>query len=212
MQLLSDLTLTKANLTPHHHPQQAIKLGHTLAVKLAPPIILVTPTIARLRVLLDVLVAVHAVPPLLVVRKSDSILHVLLAPVESRSGSALDDEPFVVLRSGDLDVGGVGAVPVSDRVAGVVDDVDVPFGGWVNDFETVGCWGAVLGLSVLGELEVWDLLLRAMWTSHLPVCQSARLSSSVGRGELVGAARALPAKSAERITALANMMRVEVDF
>ena len=98
-----------------------------------------TPAIARPRTLLNVLVAVHAIPPLLVVRKSDGVLHVYLAPVESRSRSSLDDEPLVVLRRGDLDVVGVGAVPMAHWAAGLIDDVDVPLGGRVHDLEAVGC-------------------------------------------------------------------------
>ena len=98
-----------------------------------------TPAIARPRTLLNVLVAVHAIPPLLVVRKSDGVLHVYLAPVESRSWSSLDDEPLVVLRRGDLDVVGVGAVPMAHWTAGLVDDVDVPLGGRIYDFKAVGC-------------------------------------------------------------------------
>ena len=105
-------------------------------------------------------------------------------------------------------MGRVGAVPVADGVAGVVDDVDVPLGGGAYDFEAVGSWEVVLGLNYFEGLDIWVLLLRAMWASHLPVCQSARLSSSVGRGELVGAARALLATIVERIAALANMIGI----
>lgn len=97
-----------------------------------------TPAIARPRALLDVLVAVHAIPPLLVVRESDGVLHAHLAPVERRIWPALDDEPFAVFRSGDLDVVRVGAVPVAHRAAGLVDDVDVPFGRRGDDLEAVG--------------------------------------------------------------------------
>lgn len=128
----------ETNRKPRRHPQQSHELASHLAVELAPPIILVTPSIARLRILLNVLVAIHAVPSLLVVRKSDSVLHIFLTPVESRSGSTLHDEPFVVFGSSDLDVRRVGAVPVADRVAGVVDDVDVPLRGGIYDLETVG--------------------------------------------------------------------------
>ena len=96
------------------------------------------PAVARPRTLLNVLVAVHAIPPLLVVRKRDGVLHAHLAPVEGRIWPSLDDEPFFVFRSGDLDVVGVGAVPVAHWAAGLVDDVDVPLGGRGNDFEAVG--------------------------------------------------------------------------
>jgi hypothetical protein len=44
----------------------------------------------------------------------------------------------------------VGAIPVAHGVARVVDDVDVPLGGGVCDFEAVGSWGYVLGLDVCG--------------------------------------------------------------
>ena len=109
-----------------------------------------TPAIARPRTLLDELIAVHAIPPLLVVRQSDRVLHVDLAPVESIRRATLDDEPFLVLGSGDLNVVWVGAIPVAHGVARVVDDVDVPLGGGVCDFEAVGSWGYVLGLDVCG--------------------------------------------------------------
>jgi hypothetical protein len=51
----------------------------------------------------------------------------------------LDDEPLIVLSRGDLDVVGVGAVPMAHWAAGLIDDVDVPFGGRVYDFEAIGC-------------------------------------------------------------------------
>jgi hypothetical protein len=91
----------------------------------------VTPSIARPCALLDELVAIHTIPPLLVVRKRDRVLHVLLAPVESVRRTSLDDEPLLVLGSGDLDVVRVGAVPVARGV---------------GDFEAVGSWGLLLGL------------------------------------------------------------------
>jgi hypothetical protein len=139
-----------------------IKASRPLTVKLAPPIVLVTPSIARPRALLDELVAIHTIPPLLVVRKRDRVLHVLLAPVESVRRTSLDDEPFLVLRSGDLDVVRVGAVPVAHGVAGVVDDVDVPLGGGVGDFEAVGSWGFFVRIAwlLLGWLRTGDLLSR----------------------------------------------------
>ena len=105
-----------------------------------------TPPIARPCALLDELIAVHAIPPLLVVRQRNRVLHVYLAPVESRIRASLDNEPFLVLGSGDLDVVRVGTVPVAHGVARVVDDVDVPLGGGVGDFEAVGSWGLLLGL------------------------------------------------------------------
>ena len=181
MQLLSDLTLTKANLTPHHHPQQAIKLGHTLAVKLAPPIVLVTPAVARPRTLLNVLVAVHAIPPLLVIRKSDGVLHAHLAPVERPIWPSLDDEPFFVFRSGDLDVVGVGDVPMAHWAAGLVDDVDVPLGGGIGDFEAIGSWGFLLGLDVYGWMEAWGLTVEgdvSFAFACLPVCTPLELAGT----------------------------------
>jgi hypothetical protein len=57
----------------------------------------------------------------------------------------------------------VGAVPVAHRVARVVDDVDVPLGGGVRDFEAVGSWEFVLGLCGLwAKWRFGGLLLRAM--------------------------------------------------
>jgi hypothetical protein len=86
------------------------------------------PAIARPCTLLDVLVAIHAIPPLPLVRQSDGILHVYLAPVERHRGCALDHE-VLILRGADLDELRVRAGPVADLVARVVDDVHLPFGG-----------------------------------------------------------------------------------
>jgi hypothetical protein len=132
----------------------------------------VTPAIARPRALLDELVAVHAIPPLLVVRQGDRVLHVHLAPVERIGRTALDDEPLLVLGSGDLDVVRVGAVPVAHGVAGVVDDVDLPLGGGVCDFEAVGRWG-VLGSWCIKGLRTAGLTVEidvGLAFAFLPVC------------------------------------------
>jgi hypothetical protein len=133
----------------------------------------VTPAIARPRALLDELVAVHAIPPLLVVRQSDRVLHVHLAPVERIGRTSLDDEPFLVLGSGDLDVVRVGAVPVAHGVARVVDDVDLPLGGGVCDFEAVGRWGVVLGSWYIEGLGAAGLTVEidvGLAFAFLPVC------------------------------------------
>jgi hypothetical protein len=51
-----------------------------------------------------------------------------------------------------------------------------------------------------------SLLFSVICTSHLPSCQSARLSSSLA-GEVVGAARTLLAKSTEKMTLLVDMVK-----
>jgi hypothetical protein len=49
------------------------------------------------------------------------------------------------------------------------------------------------------------LLFSAMWASHLPSFQSARLLSGLA-GEVVGRASALAAKSAEKMIVLEDMV------
>lgn len=92
-------------------------------MKLAPPIILVTPAIARLRILLDVLVAIHAIPLLRIVRQSDGVLIIGNTPIASNLRRALDTKVHSLRRADFESLGWVGASSVADLVAGVVDDV-----------------------------------------------------------------------------------------
>ena len=106
--------------------------------ELAPPIILVPPSIARPRRLLDIPVAVDRVPFLGVVRQSQAVLGALAVDVVAR-GMALDHE-VVPLGRADVDVCWVCARPVANLVASVVDDAQYPLRCRVRDFEPVACW------------------------------------------------------------------------
>lgn len=110
-----------------------------LAIELTPPIILVPPPIARPCGLLNVPVAVDAIPLLRVVRQRQRILR-RLSVEETAAWVALDHEVFAA-RCRDVDVGGVGAAPGSDLGAVLVDDGQLPFGGVGDGFETVGGCG-----------------------------------------------------------------------
>lgn len=137
-----------------------------------------TPAVARPRTLLNVLVAVHAIPPLLVVRKRDGVLHAHLAPVERSIWPSLDDEPLFVFRSGDLDVVRVSTVPVAHWAAGLVDDVDVPFGGRGDDFEAVGSCECLLVVSESWAAEDLGLTVEidvGLAFAFLPVCAPLEL-------------------------------------
>lgn len=106
--------------------------------ELAPPIILVPPSIARPRRLLDIPVAVDRVPFLGVVRQSQTVLGALAVDKVAR-GMALDHE-VVPLGRADVDVCWVRARPIAKLVASVIDHAQHPLRCRVRDFEPVACW------------------------------------------------------------------------
>jgi hypothetical protein len=109
-----------------------------LTGKLAPPIVLVSPSVARPRRLLHIPVAVNRVPFLGVVGQSQAVLRALAVDKVAR-GMAFDHE-VVSLGRADVDVCWVCACPIGNLVAGVVDDAQHPLRCRVRDLESVACW------------------------------------------------------------------------
>ena len=150
--------------------------------ELAPPIILVPPSIARPRRLLDIPVAVDRVPFLGVVRQSQAVLGALAVDEVAR-GMALDHE-VVPLGRADVDVCWVCARPVANLVASVVDDAQYPLRCRVRDFEPVACWH--YRSDGCFDREVFCLLSNAICASHPSCCSGGSSSSSLGTSTASG--------------------------
>lgn len=90
------------------------------------------PPIARPRRLLNVPVAVDAIPLLRVVHQRQRILRRL--PVEEASSWMPFDHEIFAARCRDVDVGRVGAAPGRDLGAILIDDGQLPFGGVGDGF------------------------------------------------------------------------------
>lgn len=156
-----------------------------------------------IRVHEGILVAVFAVPDLFAIVESERIL--CGATSIRLSGNVEDGAlggvgPSVLLKRV------LAVLEASDPVSGVVDDAAGPVQVKAGDSVAADC-GLMLVTSVCMK-EIMALVPSTkMWFSHLPSCQSARFSSSAGAElEMVGAARAPVARSAEAKKLLANMV------
>ena len=189
--------------SPHHKASSSCNASTNLAVKLAVPVVLVLPARVVERTLVLKFPAVFAVPPLLVVVEREVVASVagLLRLASDLKFVALGsrDVPVIVVPVFDV-------LRVADLVAGVVDDVHRPVQVVAPKKVASDC-GLMLAVGACVRETVERLLSTKMWASHLPSFQSARFSSSAGAElEMVGAAKAPVARSAEAKKLLANMV------
>jgi hypothetical protein len=109
-----------------------------LTVELAPPIVLVSPPVARPRRLLDIPVTVFRVPFLGMVRQSQTVLEALAA--DKVAGGLALNLKVVPRGRADVDVCWVCGRPIANLVASIVDNAQLPLRCRLRNFKPVACW------------------------------------------------------------------------